>query len=169
MRKTFWTSSDEIDQLPRGQYLNCEILHGGTLTQPWPNAFGMRVKFSGNCAPRSNFVPVFDWRPKKKVFIEIVGFMSSKSSEKKFFTAIWYYIRQEFGFIRTGSHFFVWSSRRLLSMERALKSRQEGRCTISMGDATSYNLSTARGCWMDLLMTLTEQNRESDRRLLPVT
>ena len=23
-------------------YLNCKILHGGTLLQPWPNAFGMR-------------------------------------------------------------------------------------------------------------------------------
>ena len=28
------------------QYLNCKILQGGTLLQPWPNAFGMRKYFS---------------------------------------------------------------------------------------------------------------------------
>ena len=28
------------------QYLNCKILHGGTLLQPWPNAFGLRNYFS---------------------------------------------------------------------------------------------------------------------------
>ena len=28
------------------QYLNSKILHGGTLLQPWPNAFGMRKYFS---------------------------------------------------------------------------------------------------------------------------
>ena len=28
------------------QYLNCKILHGGTLLQPWPNALGMRKYFS---------------------------------------------------------------------------------------------------------------------------
>ena len=28
------------------QYLNCKILHGGTLLQPWPNAFGIRKYFS---------------------------------------------------------------------------------------------------------------------------
>ena len=30
------------------QYLNCKILHGGTLLQPWPNAIGMLKHFSGN-------------------------------------------------------------------------------------------------------------------------
>ena len=29
-----------------GQYLNCKILHGGTILQPWRNAFGMRKYFS---------------------------------------------------------------------------------------------------------------------------
>ena len=28
------------------QYLNCKILHGGTLLQPLPNAFGMQKYFS---------------------------------------------------------------------------------------------------------------------------
>ena len=29
------------------QYLNCKILHGGTLLQPLPNAFGMQKYFGG--------------------------------------------------------------------------------------------------------------------------
>ena len=38
--RRFWSN------IPRffvafSQYLNCKILHGGTLLQPWPNAFGM--------------------------------------------------------------------------------------------------------------------------------
>ena len=28
------------------QYLNCKILYGGTLLQPWPNAFGMQKYFN---------------------------------------------------------------------------------------------------------------------------
>ena len=36
----------ETMALPYPQYLNCKILHGGTLLQPWPNEFGMRKYFS---------------------------------------------------------------------------------------------------------------------------
>ena len=70
------------------QYLNRKILLGGTLLQPWPNAFGMRKYFSGNYV-----------------------FPSPKSSEyqkkKKVITAIWDYIQPEFlGFIRAEGPFF---------------------------------------------------------------
>ena len=68
---------------PPQQHLNCKILHGGKLLQPWPNAFGMRKYFSGNHvfpSPKSSedqkkkvftenwrvFVPEIKWRPKKK-------------------------------------------------------------------------------------------------------
>ena len=37
--------------------LTCKILRGETLSQPWPNAFGMRMKFSGNYALSSDAVP----------------------------------------------------------------------------------------------------------------
>ena len=63
------------------RYLNCKILHGGTLLQPWPNAFGMRKYFNGNyviLSPNLNenqkkvsgkwkcFFPEIRWRPKKR-------------------------------------------------------------------------------------------------------
>ena len=69
-----------------GQCLNRKILHGGTLLQPWPNAFGMRKYFSGNYVipfPKSSgdqtkkkvftenwrvFLPEFKWKQKKKSF-----------------------------------------------------------------------------------------------------
>ena len=62
------------------QYLNCRILHGGTLLQPWPNAFGMRKYFSQGYvipSPKLNehqkkrsscFSAKIRWRPKKKRF-----------------------------------------------------------------------------------------------------
>ena len=45
--KPFEDFFKEINQLwsTYTQYLNCKILHGGTLLQPRPNAFGMRKYF----------------------------------------------------------------------------------------------------------------------------
>ena len=64
------------------QYLNCKILHEGTLLQPWPNAFGLRKYFSENNvipSPKLNedqkkglrrklkcFFFEIRWRPKKE-------------------------------------------------------------------------------------------------------
>ena len=49
------------------QYLNCKILRGGTLLQPWPNAFGMRKYFSEDYVIPS---PKLNEHQKKKVFAE---------------------------------------------------------------------------------------------------
>ena len=64
--------------------VNCKILHGGMLLQPWPNAFRMLKHFNGNYvpvipSPKSSegqkmvftwnwrvFVPEIKWRPKEK-------------------------------------------------------------------------------------------------------
>ena len=73
------------------QYLNCKILHGGTLLQPWPN-------FSGNYVIPS---------PQ----------LNEDQNKKKVFTAIWDYIRPEFvGFIRAGWLLIVSSSSAQISM-----------------------------------------------------
>ena len=50
------------------QHLNRKILLGGTLLQPWPNAFGMRKYFSGNYVFPS---PKSSKDQKKKVIIAI--------------------------------------------------------------------------------------------------
>ena len=89
----------------RNQYLNCKFLHGGTLTQPWPNAFVMRMKFKGNYASSWNSVLEFDWRPKKKdLHRKVKGFcpqnrVKTKKNKKwkKIFTPIWNYIQPDFG------------------------------------------------------------------------
>ena len=78
--------TDSIDTDTGMQHLNCKILHGGTLLQPWPNAFGMRKYFSkdyiipspklnehqkqkGLCRKLKCFFAKTRWRPtKKKVF-----------------------------------------------------------------------------------------------------
>ena len=70
----------EVKNSTSNQNLNYKILRGGTLSQPWPSAIGMRMKCSGHFASSADAVPEFDWRPKKKIF-----------------AAICYYIRPEFG------------------------------------------------------------------------
>ena len=63
-------------------------MHGGTLLQPLPNAFGMRKYFSGNYVfpfPKSSE------DRKKRSFLKIEEFLTPKSSkdQKKVFNAIW--------------------------------------------------------------------------------
>ena len=117
--------------LPNRQYLNCKILHGGTLLQPWPNAFGMR-KYS--YFSEDYVIPCRNWmKTKKKSSPKIEEFFcrnSVKTRKKKasptvevflprkqFSPAISYYIRPEFvGFIHVGWIFFVWLSNAQISM-----------------------------------------------------
>ena len=111
------------------QYLNCKILHCGTLLQLRPN-------FSQNYVIPSPqlkcFFPGTRWRPKKKVF-----------------TAIWDYIRPEFvGFIRAGWLLIVSSSSAQISMGGRLNlhggtlNLDGGTLTFDGGTRPPYNLST---------------------------
>ena len=110
------------------QYLNCKIFALGTL-QPWPN-------FNGNYVippPQLKyFFPETRWRPKKMVF-----------------TAIWDYIRPQFGeFIRAGWLLIVSSSSAQISMGGRLNldggklNLDGGTLTLDWGTRPPYNLST---------------------------
>ena len=139
------------------QYLNCKILHGGTLLQTWPNAFGMRKYFSKDYvipSPKLNedpknrnkglrrelkcFFPEIRWRPKKRSSPIVEVYFP----RNQFTPAIWDDIRPEFvRLIHAGWLFFVWLSSAQISMGVTPKSR--------WGDAKSrwrtrppYNLST---------------------------
>ena len=83
----------------------------GTLLQPWPNTFGMRMYFSEDYvipSPKLNEDQI-----KKKLFADIWSVSPSKST----LPAIWYCVRPKFvGFIHTGWLFFVWSSSAQISM-----------------------------------------------------
>ena len=92
---------------PYMQFLSCKILHEGTLSLPWPNAFGMQKKLRGNYALSSDAVPEFDWKPKKKDLHRNLVLYSA---------GIW-------DLFVLSATFFVYSSGRLLSMKKALKSR----------------------------------------------
>ena len=61
------------------QYLNCKILHGGTLLQPWPNAFGMLQYFSEDYMIPS---PKLNEHQEKKVFAENWSVFSPKLGEE---------------------------------------------------------------------------------------
>ena len=61
------------------QYLNCKISHGGTLLQPWPNAFGMWKYFSEDYIIR---LPKFNEHQKKEVFVENWNGFSLKLGEE---------------------------------------------------------------------------------------
>ena len=99
------------------QYLNCKILCGGTLLQPWPN-------FRGNYVIPSPQLKCFSPKPgedqtglrrKLKCFFPEIKWRSKKKA--KVFTAIWNYIRPEFvGFIRAGRLLIVSSSSAEISM-----------------------------------------------------
>ena len=83
------------EQNLHNQYLNCKILHGGTLLNPWSNAFDMRKYLSEDYvipSPKLNehqkkkkkkdlrrklkcfFVDKIRWRPKKRSSPEIEVF-----------------------------------------------------------------------------------------------
>ena len=74
---------------------------GGTLSQPWPNAFGMRMKFSGNYASSSDPSPNSIEDKKKGHDRNLKGFcplnIVKTKTKKTVFTSIWYYIQTEFG------------------------------------------------------------------------
>ena len=127
------------------QYLNCNILHGGTLLLPWPNAFGMRKYFSRNYVipfPKLN-------EDQKKAFVENWR-IRWRPKKKKVFTAIWDYIWPEFvGFIRAGWLFFVWSSSAQISMGKT-RNLDGGTLTLDRGTslpASPYNLRTDYQRW----------------------
>ena len=61
------------------QYLNCKILHGGTLLQPWPNPFGMGKYFSEDYVIRS---PKLNEHQKIEVFAENWSGFSPKLGEE---------------------------------------------------------------------------------------
>ena len=61
------------------QYLNCKILHGGTLLQLWPNAFGMRKYFNEDYVIPS---PKFNEHQNEKVFAENWRVFSPKLDEE---------------------------------------------------------------------------------------
>ena len=61
------------------QYLNCKILHGGVLLQPWPYAFGMRKYFRPNYVFLS--AKSCEDQNKKSSSSKIEEFLSPKSSE----------------------------------------------------------------------------------------
>ena len=95
------------------QYLNCKILHGGTLTQLWPNVFGMRMKFRGNYASSSTSVPEFNWRPKKKgLHGELKGFcpLNREKIKKNLHRNLVLCLTEIWGLLVLTATFFVWSS-----------------------------------------------------------
>ena len=82
LTKMFYTGGEN-------QYLICNILRGGTLLQPWPNAFGMRKYFSEDYVIPS---PKLKEDQKKKVFAINWSVFSPKMGEdqkKKVFTDSW--------------------------------------------------------------------------------
>ena len=96
------------------QYLNCKILHGDTLLQPWPNF-------------RENYVipsQQLNDDQKKRSSPKIEVFFPQnhvKTNKKRVFTSIWDYLRPEFvGFIRAGWLLIVSSSSAQISMSRRL-------------------------------------------------
>ena len=69
--------------------VNCKILHGGTLSQPWPNVCGMRLKSSENFASSSDALSLIKYQKKFSPQFEGVLFSNSiQDSPKKVFTAI---------------------------------------------------------------------------------
>ena len=123
------------------QYLNCKILHGGTLLQPWPNAFGKRKYFSEGYVV---FAPKLgEDQKKERSSPQIWSVFHSKS----IFPTISNYNRPEFvGFIHAGWLFFVWSSSAQISMGVHLNP-DGGTLTQDGGTRLPYNLSTDYNQW----------------------
>ena len=68
------------------QYLNCKILHGGTLLQPWPNAFGLQKYFSEDyiiLSPKLNDDQKKSLHRKLKCFLPKLG--EDQKTKKKVF------------------------------------------------------------------------------------
>ena len=130
---------------PYSQYLNCKILHGGTLLQPRPNF-------------REDYVipsPQLNEDQKKRSSRKIKVFFprNQVKTKKKVFTAIWDYTRPEFvGFIRAGWLFRLIIQRTNLDGWTS-KSRwwdaksQWGDANSRWGMRPPYNLSTALAYW----------------------
>ena len=124
------------------QYLNCKILHGGTLLKPWPSFSGDYVIPS----PQLNENQKKGLRRKLKCF-----FLEIKwRPQKQVFASVWDYIRPEFlEFIRVGWPFFVWLSSVQISLggrlnlNRGTPNLDGGTLTLDEGTRPPYNLSTA--------------------------
>ena len=118
------------------QYLNCKLLHGGTLLQPWPNAFGLRKYLSDvNVIP----LPKLIEDQKNKVFTGNWSAFSSKLGEdqkKKVFAAIWDYIWPEFGIYSCWLTLFRLNIQRPNLDRKTSKSRREN-AKSRWGDANS--------------------------------
>ena len=118
-----------------------KILREETLSQLWPNACGMRLKFFEIFVSSSDVVPEFHWISNKtnKVFTKFEGVLSQNLTEetedphKKVFTAILYYIRPEFGIYWCWQPFFLCNRSDAFSQWRALKFHK-GNTEISMGE-----------------------------------
>ena len=133
------------------QYLNCKILHGGTLLQP-------RLNFRENYVIPSQQLNDDQKKrssPKIEVFFpqNQVNTKKKKKKRKKVFTTIWDYLLPEFvGFIRAGWLLIVPSSSAKISMGGPLNpdggtpNLDGGTLTLDGGTPPPYNLSTACNC-----------------------
>ena len=122
LKRTNWPLRLLIDETSNiakcSQYLNCKMLHGGTLLQPWPNPFGMQKHFSGIYVIPS-LKSSEDQKKKERSCRKIKSFCprNQAKTKKKVFTAIWNYILPEFGeFTRADRPLFVWLSSAQISM-----------------------------------------------------
>ena len=70
------------EQNLHNQYLNCKILHGGTLLHPWPNAFNMRKYLSEDYVIPS---PKLNEHQKKRSSpeIEVFFFLTKLGEDQK--------------------------------------------------------------------------------------
>ena len=122
-----------------GQYLNCKILNGGTLLQPWPNAFGMRKYFSEDYVIPSSKV----MKPKKRLSPKIQEFLYRNyvQIKKKIFAVNWSVTPSKSVFLRNLVLYSAGICRSFLS-DYASPNYQWGDANSWSGDASPRVLPT---------------------------
>ena len=119
------------------QYLNCKILHVGTLLQPWPNAFEMQKYFSGNYvfpSPKSSVD-----QKKERPLPKIKEFLSPKSSKEQNKG-----LHRNLGLNSAGICGIYSCRQALLRLinQRSNLNLDKGTLTLDGGKRPPYNLST---------------------------